>query len=157
MTKNQTLRKPLMRLATVAAIIALGAVVYAVFNGGANNDVSSANVSSVERGQQVYAANCAACHGIDLEGQPNWRTRNVNGRLPAPPHDASGHTWHHDDQTLFDLTKFGLSKVVGSPIETDMPAYEGQLSDDDIWAVLFFIKSRWPVKIQHRQSALSSR
>ena len=26
---------------------------------------------------------------------------------------------------------------------SDMPAFAGKLSDDDIWAVLAFIKSRW--------------
>ena len=39
-------------------------------------------------GQQLYAANCASCHGANLEGQPDWRRRNENGRMPAPPHDA---------------------------------------------------------------------
>lgn len=160
MPTSQIFRKPLVKLASLAAVLALGVVVYVAFDGGANNNASPAFASddqSVARGQLVYAANCAACHGANLEGQPNWRTRNADGRLPAPPHDASGHTWHHDDQTLFDLTKFGLSKVVGSPVETDMPAYEDQLSDDEIRAVLLFIKAHWPATIQKRQSALSSR
>src|SRR5690606_30865838 len=56
-------------------------------------------------GQKVYAAQCAACHGARLEGQPNWRVRGPDGRLPAPPHDASGHTWHHPDELLFRITK----------------------------------------------------
>ena len=44
------------------------------------------------QGQRVYVAHCAACHGAQLESQPNWRERGPDGRLPAPPHDASGHT-----------------------------------------------------------------
>ena len=48
-------------------------------------------------GKAVYERHCAACHGANLEGQPNWRSRDPSGRLPAPPHDASGHTWHHPD------------------------------------------------------------
>ncbi|ETH75168.1 cytochrome C domain protein, partial [Bordetella pertussis STO1-CHOC-0008] len=27
------------------------------------------------RGQAIYQANCAACHGARLEGQPDWRQR----------------------------------------------------------------------------------
>lgn len=153
-------RKPRIKLIALAAIMVAGAAVYVAFDSGAIDEVSQANnqlSGSVARGQQVYAANCAACHGVDLEGQPNWRTRKPNGRLPAPPHDASGHTWHHDDQTLFNLTKFGLSALVGQPIETDMPAYDGKLSDDDIRAALAYIRAQWPKNIQERQSALSAR
>ena len=62
----------------------------------------------------LYQQYCASCHGVDLEGQPNWRQRDENGFLPAPPHDASGHTWHHPDQLLFDVTKYGTTAFVGS-------------------------------------------
>src|SRR5215470_2108104 len=62
----------------------------------------------VARGAAVYSQYCASCHGAHLEGQPNWRERQPNGRLPAPPHDASGHTWHHPDNDLFEMTKHGI-------------------------------------------------
>lgn len=97
----------------------------------------------VALGQDLYAANCASCHGANLEGQPDWRRRNEDGRMPAPPHDASGHTWHHADRQLFTITKLGVGAVVPG-YESDMPAYEGILSDDEITAVLAFIKSTWP-------------
>jgi mono/diheme cytochrome c family protein len=115
------------------------------------------NAELVALGRQVYASQCAACHGAKLEGQPNWRSRNADGRLPAPPHDASGHTWHHDDNSLFQLTKFGLAALVGQPVETNMPIYEGTLSDEKIWAALAYIKSRWSEKIRQRQADISGR
>ena len=62
---------------------------------------------SIQTGQILYVKNCASCHGINLEGQPNWRSPNGDGILPAPPHDATGHTWHHDNALLFEYTKFG--------------------------------------------------
>ena len=98
----------------------------------------------VARGEQLYAQQCAACHGANLEGQPNWRSRLPNGRLPAPPHDETGHTWHHPDRMLFALTKQGVAPPYApAGYESDMPAFGGKLSDDEIWAVLAFIKSRW--------------
>ena len=98
----------------------------------------------VARGQQVYVQHCAACHGARLEGQPDWRTRRGDGRLPAPPHDESGHTWHHADAELFAMTKHGLvPPYAPADYKSDMPAFAGRLSDDDIWAVLAFIKSHW--------------
>ncbi len=100
-------------------------------------------------GQQVYMAQCAACHGQKLEGQPNWRERGLAGRLPAPPHDASGHTWHHPDELLFRITRNGVAKAAGlKDYDSAMPAYEGVLSDDDIVAVLSWIKSQWPAEVQ---------
>ena len=95
-------------------------------------------------GQRVYAQYCAACHGAKLEGQPNWRERLPNGRMPAPPHDESGHTWHHPDSVLFEITKRGLvPPYAPKGYESDMPAFGEKLTDEEIWAVLAHIKSHW--------------
>jgi mono/diheme cytochrome c family protein len=95
-------------------------------------------------GKRLYDAHCASCHGLKLEGQPNWQKRNPNGRMPAPPHDESGHTWHHPDEVLFAITKHGLVPPYAPPgYPSDMPAFAGTLSDAEIRAVLAYIKSRW--------------
>jgi mono/diheme cytochrome c family protein len=108
-------------------------------------------------GQKVYAAQCAACHGQRLEGQPNWRERGADGRLPAPPHDASGHTWHHPDEVLFRITKYGVAKAANlKNYESAMPAYEGRLSDEEIVAVLSWIKSTWPPEIRARVDRINA-
>ena len=109
------------------------------------------NEAQVAAGKRVYEAHCASCHGARLEGQANWRERRPDGRLPAPPHDASGHTWHHTDEALFKVTKDGLAAIAGAGYETDMPAFAGRLSDEEIWAVLAYIKSRWPQPTLDRQ------
>ena len=98
----------------------------------------------------MYSAECASCHGTKLEGQPNWQVRLANGKLPAPPHDSSGHTWHHSDKVLFDITKKGPAAYPDG-YQTDMPAFGGRLSDEQIAAVLAFIKSTWPAEILQRQ------
>ncbi|MBW7851681.1 MAG: cytochrome c [Rhodospirillales bacterium] len=110
--------------------------------------------AQVARGQAVYADFCASCHGADLEGQPDWKTRNAAGRLPAPPHDVTGHTWHHPDAMLFDITKNGIAAIAPPGYESDMPGFGEALSDDDIWAALAFIKSRWPAETLRRQQAV---
>jgi len=111
------------------------------------------NLQQVSHGKKVYMRFCSLCHGKNLQGQKNWRIRKSNGKLPAPPHDETGHTWHHDDELLFGITKYGLVPPYGpKDYLSDMPAWEGTLKDEDIWAVLAFIKSRWPAetqKIQH--------
>jgi len=105
------------------------------------------DAEKVALGAKVYARQCASCHGRKLEGQPNWRERLPNGRLPAPPHDESGHTWHHADRVLFAIVKNGLVPPYATPgYESDMPAFGGKLSDDEIWAALAFIKSHWKTR-----------
>ena len=101
----------------------------------------------VAHGKEIYAANCAACHGVNLEGAPNWQRSKPDGKLPAPPHDPSGHTWHHSDKRLFSIIKDGL----GTDYETDMPMFGAILKDHDIWAVLAFIKSTWPDTIRAKK------
>ena len=110
----------------------------------------------VALGSTVYAAQCASCHGANLEGQPDWRSRGADGLMPAPPHDETGHTWHHDDATLFELTKFGLARFAGDDYRSAMPAYEDTLSDEEIVAVLSYIKSRWPDEVQARHDELNA-
>ncbi len=96
----------------------------------------------VALGRSVYVDHCASCHGADLEGQPNWRAPLPNGRLPAPPHDETGHTWHHSDNELVTIIRDGMAALVPG-YQSDMPAFGGVLTDGEIAAVLAFIKSTW--------------
>lgn len=112
----------------------------------------------VALGKNVYRDNCASCHGAELEGQPNWRRPGSDGLLPAPPHDESGHTWHHADDVLFGITKYGLAEFAGlKDHKTSMPVYQDVLSDDEIIAVLSFIKAQWPPEIRERHDRLNER
>jgi mono/diheme cytochrome c family protein len=88
-------------------------------------------------GKRVYDANCAACHGVKGEGQPDWK-RPVNGVFPAPPHDGSGHTWHHPDQVLLEVIANG-----GGVPNSAMPAYGEILTEEERVAVLEYIKTFW--------------
>lgn len=108
------------------------------------------DADAIAQGEVLYADHCAACHGADLEGEPNWRERDENGLLPAPPHDETGHTWHHPDAQLFDLTKYGVSEVLarrGLDYDSSMMGFGDVLSDAEILAVLAFIKASWPRQV----------
>ena len=88
----------------------------------------------VARGRQVYAQQCASCHGANAEGAANWATPGPDGLHPAPGHDDSGHTWHHSDRVLYETIRDGMGDT---------------LSDADIRAVIEYFKSLWTD--EHRQ------
>ncbi len=108
-------------------------------------------------GRALYQAHCAACHGANLEGQPNWQSPLPNGRLPAPPHDATGHTWHHPDGVFLRITRDGPAAVVGDGYESDMPGFGGILTDSEMRSILEYIKSTWPERERQYQAEMTRR
>jgi mono/diheme cytochrome c family protein len=138
--------------ATMAALtVAVGTVW--VLRGAHSIDAN--NPVQVERGRQLYSVHCAKCHGDHLQGEADWQVRKPSGELPAPPHDASGHSWHHTDDQLYAITKHGMARYAPPDYKSAMPSFVGKLTDDDIRAVIAFIKSTWPEDIRRRQDALN--
>jgi mono/diheme cytochrome c family protein len=111
----------------------------------------------VALGAGVYADECAACHGAALEGQPDWRVPLANGRMPAPPHDETGHTWHHADDLLIAITTQGTEALIGGDYESDMIGFADRLSEREIIAVLSYIKSTWPEEIIELHNEVNAR
>lgn len=115
----------------------------------------AAEAAEIRPSIDLYLEHCAACHGADLEGQPNWKSRLPSGRMPAPPHDASGHTWHHPDRILFEIIKQGAAAIIGGGYESDMPGFGGTLTDAEIRAIIEYIKSTWPARERQYQAERS--
>ena len=148
-----------MRSAYLAVISSIGLIGLGAtwwFSGNAFQGSSPFDDVNIELGQALYSENCASCHGANLEGQPDWRSPGSDGRLPAPPHDRNGDTWHHSDQILFSYTKLGgaeLMRQQGSDFDSGMPGFAGKLTDQEIWNILGFIKSTWPERERNAQAA----
>jgi len=151
--------------ALTAAVFAAAAGLFALFGpggwmgsggDGAGGGVDIEDKALVALGQNVYAENCASCHGADLEGQPGWRARNADGTLKAPPHDKSGHTWHHPDADMFRYIKLGGQALAPEGFKSAMPGFGETLSEREIWAVLSYIHSFWPAEIRERQRRIDS-
>lgn len=143
------LRIPTLIGLTASALIATSILV------GLRADAE--NAETIALGRTIYETQCAACHGAQLEGQPDWQMPLPSGRLPAPPHDATGHTWHHPDDILFRIVKEGTAAIVGGGYESDMPGFADVLSDAEIRAVLAYIKSTWPERERSYQAETSAR
>lgn len=94
----------------------------------------------VTLGGDIYRTECAACHGPRGEGEPDWQVPRDDGSLPAPPHDGTGHTWHHADAELLAIIADGS---LHSDPASRMPAFRDRLSPDEMAAVLAYIKALW--------------
>ncbi|WP_413463854.1 c-type cytochrome [Alloyangia pacifica] len=142
-----------MRWLGLVVLLLVALAGWLVFAGA---ETALAETSQIAEGEALYAETCAACHGANLEGQPNWRRPGPDGRLPAPPHDASGHTWHHPDDVLFRITKLGTAAVVGNGYESNMPGFGDQLTNAQIEAIFTYIKSTWPEELRAHQAEISA-
>jgi mono/diheme cytochrome c family protein len=130
----------------VLVAVAIGAFVWASRN-SAGEGLPYRDADVIARGEAIYGAECAACHGANLEGQGDWRVRDADGYLPAPPHDETGHTWHHPDSQLIAITMLGTEQIVGGGYRSNMRGFQDVLSRDEIIAVLAYIKSTWPPEV----------
>ncbi len=104
--------------------------------------VRTADAAQLRHGAQIFAANCAQCHGDQAQGAPDWRTRNAQGQFPPPPLDGSGHTWHHPKKMLVYTIREGTARLGGN-----MPAWKGRLSEQDIEDVIAWVQSLWPQRV----------
>jgi mono/diheme cytochrome c family protein len=151
------------RRALVAGAAVLSVAVVAIFGfalglrRAADPSGLSEEPAVIARGEGIYAARCGSCHGTRLEGQADWQSPRADGKMPAPPHNSDGHTWHHDSATLFGITKHGLVPPWAPPgYRSDMPAFAGVLSDGETWAVLSFIASTWNEEAKNWQRQIEA-
>jgi mono/diheme cytochrome c family protein len=140
-----------------AVALASAGVVALWSSGKLGLDAAEMDAEVLLAGRTLYQTHCAACHGANLEGQPNWQSPLPNGRLPAPPHDATGHTWHHPDGVLLRITRDGPAAVVGDGYESDMPGFGGSLTDSEMRSILEYIKSTWPERERQYQAEMTRR
>jgi mono/diheme cytochrome c family protein len=149
--------RAVLGLATAFVAFAVAAILYLAIDRPNGGLADPRDLRLVTTGREVYAAFCASCHGKHLEGEPNWQTPLADGRMPAPPHDETGHTWHHSDELLFNITRDGMGAHALGPYESNMPSFGEILTDKEIWAVIAFIKSRWPSEQLRYQQSMSRR
>jgi S-disulfanyl-L-cysteine oxidoreductase SoxD len=150
-------RGPIRALALVSALGGVGfAFGFVLSSPPAGRHFADADdLATVVRGQEIYRHQCASCHGRSLQGQPLWQLADAYAGRRAPAQDETGHTWRHADEDLFHMTKFGRFGTE-APAETSaMPGFKDVLSDDEILAVIAFIKSRWPIGLRVAQAMLN--
>ncbi len=152
--------KPLLVIG-IGLVVLAGVGLFAVFQWsdgtGEAEAIDGSDPDLVALGKGIYSEHCASCHGGQLEGEPDWRQRDAEGYLPAPPHDETGHTWHHPDDHLFTVTKYGIAAIAPEGYKTRMTGFGDVLSDRQIRSALAFIKSTWPPPEREAQDRINGR
>ena len=149
--------------AAALATLILATVLSAACSSSPGGDVAPPSgapfLEDVEAGRELFASNCAACHGVDGEGQNDWHVRKRDGTLPAPPLNGDGHTWHHADGLLYRIVDQG-GQILEDPrypsFKSAMPSFGDQLSHQEIVEVLTYIKSLWGDKTKRGLSIRES-
>lgn len=138
------------------AVVMLALAVVVLRSGGGRSlgrvtEADSGNAELVAVGKQLYATRCAGCHGANLEGQPGWPQRQANGVVPASPLGATGKAWQQTDRWLFRTIKEGGQTTAPPGYLSAMPPFGNSLRDEEIWAVIAYMKSNWSPQMQADQ------
>lgn len=150
--RRSRIRTPLILIGALTLAI-VGAALWFVRPSGGGASISLNEVE--RRGQILYQANCASCHGTSGQGQANWKSARSDGTRPAPPHDVTGHTWHHADAVLFGIVKEGGAYAAPPGYPATMPGYKASMTDQQIIEVLTYLKTMWGPKERQYQSTMS--
>ena len=125
------MRLPVNKGLVFLAVLLAAALVFSACGGGHTRPETAATKAYIKGGATLYEANCVKCHG----GRTGGKLKDM-----PPRHNANGHTWHHADQQLKDMT---LNGITFSLEEQRMPAFKGKLSEEDVRAILAYIKTWW--------------
>lgn len=148
----------MVRLLAIPLAACLGAAAYLLLGAAApTTAIPYQDAKRVASGAEIYAAHCASCHGADLEGEPLWQFPDVDGYMPAPPHNGTGHTHDHSDLILFQTVKLGPEATVCTSRRSRMGGYADILTDEEIFSVLAYIKSTWPLEVVARHEHANGR
>jgi mono/diheme cytochrome c family protein len=89
-----------------------------------------ATEESIAIGRSLYTQNCAVCHGDDGRGDGPQASQ-----LPVMPADFRQHVPYHQDEFFFLVISNGLGDI--------MPAFGEQLTEEEIWHLVNFLKAEF--------------
>jgi copper transport protein len=125
----------LLRVGTAAfGVIAVGLVGASLLPGEAERagNPVTATPQSVAIGRTLYVQNCQQCHGEAGRGDGPQAPS-----LPVAPADFRVHIPYHQDEFFFRVMTNGLGNI--------MPSFADQLTEDERWNLLNFLKAEFGV------------
>ena len=109
---------------------------------------------NILKGKKLYNQYCASCHQVNLSGAKNWKSFDEDGHRKAPPLNGTGHTWHHSDELLHKIIKYGFAKLI-KDYQGKMMGFGENINAEGIDNILSYIKSYWKDDIYEYQLEIS--
>lgn len=151
------LSDPKSRFTLIAAIVAIvvTGVVMLVEKRLASTatDADAERPAQVALGRVLYRQHCSYCHGSDREGHEDWRPGTTAPSGLAPALDERSPSVDRTDREIFERVKFGGQPFLSPTVRSQMPAFEFNLTDAQIWALVAYLKNRWPEEVLARHEA----
>lgn len=96
------------------------------------------SAASIVRGQTLFTANCANCHGADGAGDGPAAA----GMRIKPADLTMPHIWEHSDGEMFWWLTHGIDDPeAGSSGAMAMPGFGDVLAADDRWALIDYVRA----------------
>lgn len=139
------------RLNNKSVVLALGLLITGVLSSCNEEQATSVDVdadrwysdSQQARGAEVFASNCAQCHGSEAQGLvADWRQKQEDGSFPPPPLNGSAHAWHHPQSVLMQVIDNG-----GTAFGGKMPEFATVLEQADKLSAIAYFQSFWSDEI----------
>lgn len=133
------LRTSIVALAVGATLVTGSQALVLTANAGGDPVLPTQNPvapteESIAAGEAAFRATCATCHGVEGRGDGP-----AADGLSVRPSDLSLHVPFHTDAELFAFATRGIS---GTP----MPGFAQELSAEDRWNLINYLRSRWPAE-----------
>lgn len=107
-------------------------------------DASPDRPAQVALGRTLYRQHCSYCHGVDREGHEEWRPDTPVAAGLAPSLDERSPAVDRTDRQIFEWIKFGGQPFLPASMRSQMPAFEFNLTDAQVWGIVAYLKNRWP-------------
>jgi mono/diheme cytochrome c family protein len=120
--------------------------VYADKHKPAGDNPTEITPANLQEGAKLYETRCAFCHG-----GAQAKKGPLENRFSPPPPQLVDKIPHDPDAWLFWITKHGVRM-------TGMPAWDGVLTDEQIWKTVAFIKhsGKLPPEVQGYWTGIAS-
>ena len=123
-------------------------------NAHSHYPITTDSEENILKGKKLYNQYCASCHQVNLSGAKNWKGFDEDGHRKAPPLNGTGHTWHHTDELLHKIIKYGFAKLI-KDYQGKMMGFGENINDEGIDNILSYIKSYWKDDIYEYQLEIS--
>jgi mono/diheme cytochrome c family protein len=149
------------RFILIAAIVAVGATAGVMFVerklAAIATDAQPDRPAQVALGRTLYRQHCSYCHGVDREGHEEWQPGAPVASGLAPSLDERSPSVERTDRQIFEWIKFGGQPFLPAGVRSQMPAFEFNLTDAQVWGIVAYLKNRWPEEVLARHELVNRR